>query len=215
MGVSSSATLITAPNGTPQAAVEGALTSLAGNAGNREIMMPILSAGCMAHGTATSKPGALKAIFSRCIVPQSGKVKDISVLNANTIAGETRVAIFDTGDAKAAEYTLLAQSAAKVQAGEFKWQGMGTLGELELKAGQHVLVAVMNSSTGSFTALTGIRKESAELPTGYLPCPGGALPKLLAEKTYGSLAFTTITEAELVAGGGEAETPVSVVVRIS
>lgn len=178
------------------------------------LMMPLLAGGAPVSSN-ESKGGALVAVFSRAIVPITGKIKDVSVLNGATIAGESNLAIFDTGDAKAGEYTLLAESGAKAHSGANKWQSMGTLGELTVTAGQHVLLMIVNSSTGSYKGTAALTTTAAELPTEYLKCVGGASPKLLGEHTFAEIKVATIKEAELTAGNASNSAAPMIVARIS
>ncbi len=138
---------------------------------------------------------ALHAHFTRAVVPVTGTIQDISIVNS-TVLGNANVAIFDTGDAVAGKYTLLAESGSKVQVGKEEFQSMGTLGGLALKAGQHVMLAAMSSGGGNFLG-TPEGPIANALPSEYLKVAGGASPKLAGEHTYAELKFATIAEAEL------------------
>lgn len=171
------------------------------------VLMPILAQGSPYPATTKLIGTAFKAWFMRAIVPVSGKLKEVSVFNGATVAGNTRVAIFDTGDAVAGKYTLLKQSASTPMSGASVWQTMGALEEPTLTAEQHVLLAIMTDSTtaifGYSAALANLpfNAAAAQLPTNYMAVPGGAAPKAGGTKTYGSLAYATITEAELEVPG--------------
>ncbi len=165
----------------------------------------------MPTGAAKAIGIAFRGVFQRAIVPVSGKLKDLSVFNGGTVAGETRLAIFDTGDAVAGKYTLLKQSAATVMAGAAAWQSFGALEEPSLTAGQHIMLAIMNSTTtATFDSTnTPIIGAATSLPAGYLPVAGGASPKLMGVRTFASLAYETITEAQLT---GETTMPAFVII---
>lgn len=170
-------------------------------ASDPNVLMPIMAQQSPAATASGIIATSFKAVFLRAVVPITGKLKDISVYNGVTVNGETRVAIYDTGDAVAGKYTLLKQSAATAMAGVNSWQSLGTLEELSLTAGQHILMAVMNSgTTATYGVVNGALVGAQQLPASYLPAAGGASPKLIAAHTFGSLAFATITEAELESG---------------
>jgi hypothetical protein len=164
------------------------------------VLLPIVACGSPQPYVLAAIGTANRALAVRCIVPKTGKIKDISVWNGTTNNGNTRVAIFDTGDAATGKYTLLKQSAAVAQAGENKWQSLGSLEELEVTAGKEIVVMIMNSGTTGEYGLcekTASGTATAELPESYLPVTGGALPKLKGAHTFSSGAFETITEAQL------------------
>jgi hypothetical protein len=164
------------------------------------VLLPIVAGGSPQPYVLASIGTANRALAVRCIVPKTGKIKDISVWNGTVNNGNTRIAVFDTGDAATGKYTLLKQSAAVAQSGENKWQSLGNLEELEVTAGKEIIVMVMNSGTTGEYGLcekTTSGTATAELPEGYLPVTGGALPKLKGAHTFSSTAFEAITEAQL------------------
>jgi hypothetical protein len=145
---------------------------------------------------------AFKAIFQRCIVPNTGKIRDISVWNGATVNGNNRVAVFDVGDAVAGKYTPLWEGAETAMAGANGWQSLGAP-ELAVEQGQEIMLALMNSGTTATFGLYGslLNTAAAELPAGYLPVSGGAAPKISAFREYTELKYAAATEAQLQKGG--------------
>lgn len=143
-------------------------------------------------------PTKFVAMFVRCVVPATGTVKDVSVLNASA-TGEVRGAIYDTGEAAEGEYSLLAQSTAEAQGTASKWQSLGSFSELALHAGQQIMLGVMGSEEGTkfwASIATASASGSRELPASYLA--GSVKPKLVGIKKFASLAFSaTLTDAEM------------------
>lgn len=166
------------------------------------VLMPVVARGAPIPTSYTVPGTANKMSFVRAIVPSSGKIKDISIPNGEVVAGNVRVAVYDTGDASPGKYTLLWQSAVIAQAGAKGWQSMGAP-ELTVTPNQEVMLGVMQSSA---TASFGIATNNAssfpsKLPASYMPVAGGTEPKLAAIHTGSSLEFpASLTEAEMEAG---------------
>lgn len=162
-----------------------------GVSGIPNLLLPIAVGGTPVVKENAAIGTAFKAYFERCIVPSTGHIKDISAWNGATVNGNSRAAILDVGETEAGHYTVLWESGEVAQTGASAWQSLGAP-ELAVKAGQHVLVALMNSGTTATygkTATNFVANGNAQLPASYLPTPGGASPKLIGAHTFGSLSF--------------------------
>ncbi len=144
---------------------------------------------------------AKKARFMLFVIPKATTKLKIWVKNGTVVKGNTRVGVYDTGQAAANEYTPLVQVEA-AQAGASAWQ----LLELEhsFTAGQIVVIGVMNSTTEGTYALY------ASLPSALCAeCPEGAfgsgtavtIPKLLAVHEFAAMEFVKLTAAQMEASG--------------
>jgi hypothetical protein len=169
------------------------------------LLLPIKAGGDPTPSAAPAIGTAFKAVFQRAIVEADGKIKDVSVWNGAVVNGNTRIAIFDVGEAEAGKYTVLWESASTAQAGENTFQSLGAP-ELSVTYGQHVLFAVMNSGTTGTYGRAGAAPTSSvasKLPASYLPSAGGAEPKIIGTRTFSELSFggvgVKITEAQLLA----------------
>jgi len=155
---------------------------------------------------------AFRAFFQRVIIPKTGTLHDLAIFNGSTVAGNHNVAVYDTGDASAGHYTPLWSSGSVAATGTNSWQVVGDPA-LSVTAGQQLLLSFMNDSTtttfgiGSAYSLS----AAAQLPTNFIPTAGGALPKLIGTFTFGSLAYSTLTEANLSASPN----PYMVIARIA
>ena len=178
---------------------EGKPVSLTPNIGSNVVMQPILLGGALGLGTLVElRPAGKVAYFARAVVPQSGELADLSILNAAISGGtEWKAAILDTGDTNAGEYTVLAESGIVLQAEENKWQSYGALGGVVLTAGQHVLIGVMPKIEAGFISGAKITNSAAQLPSGYLAVPGGAPPTLMGKHKSSSFAFENFAFAAL------------------
>jgi hypothetical protein len=163
------------------------------------IFIPVVAGGFPLPAASSAPATANRGFFARAICPKTGKLKALMVWNASTVAGNTRLAIFDTGNATEGKYTLIAQSAAEAMTGESKWQEFPIPAEPEVIAGTEYNFAMMTSSTTATfgTCLAAISGSPYELPEKWLPVAGKALPKLAGAHTFSELAFSTIAEANL------------------
>ncbi|MGO9759969.1 MAG: hypothetical protein ACLP1Q_01750 [Solirubrobacteraceae bacterium] len=156
---------------------------------------------------------AKRARFRMMVVPKEGKITKMWIRNGTVAKGNTRVAIFDTGQKAVGEYSLLVQSTEVAQTGTNTWQ-LIELPEHTYTAGQVIMVAVMNSSTeGSYgTAKAPLVKTTAELPEGALGASVAvAVPKLVAGHTFATFEFAAVAVANLEA---EASGGVAMIARV-
>lgn len=105
------------------------------------MLMPIMSLGSP-RGRENTYLFAEKGFLARAIIPKTGKLKDLVVLNASAGKCELRAAIYDCGQAAAKTLTRLGQGVTKTQGEAGKFQSLGSLGEPVLTAGQHVMLGV-------------------------------------------------------------------------
>lgn len=165
-----------------------------GEAGNSPngVLMPITACGCPVAISSAAIGIASRGFFMRSVVPKAGKIRDITIWNGATVAGNVRAAILDLGEAHAGKYTVLWEGETLAQGTTNTEQSLGAP-ELTVVSGQELLLALMSSSTTATFGRTVLSVPAAavglQLPTNYLPAAGGALPKLVGAHTYSSFSF--------------------------
>ena len=176
------------------------------------LVLPIASGGPKIT-TTTAIGTAFKAVLVRVVIPKTGTLHDVSVYNGTTVSGNHNVAVYDTGNASAGSYTPLWSSGSVAASGTSAWQVVGDPA-LSVTAGQQLMLAFMNDGTTStigFDASGYVSGTAAQLPTNFIPTTGGALPKLVASFTFGSLVYSTVAEVSL----GTYGTPYTIIARVA
>lgn len=162
-------------------------------------------------GTGAFNEEANGGVFTRMVAPITGTVANLSVLTPDA-TGELRAAILDCGQTVATEYTLLAESSSVAKKAE--WTSMGTMGGLEVTAGQNYMVGAMPSETGGkFTGLQTITIVGCKLPAETLGTTSES--KVIGKHKYGEYKFATLKEAELEAPASGANQAPAILVRIT
>lgn len=145
---------------------------------------------------------AFRAFFARCIAPITGTLHDITVFNGTVVNGNHNAAVFDTGQTEAGHYSPLWESGSVAAAGENKPQVVGDPA-LAVTAGQHLMLAIMNSGTTHKYGEVPTASHSGwmQLPGSFAPTGGGASPKMLAQHNYAELKYAALAEAEMEVQG--------------
>lgn len=179
-----------------------------------KLVTPIYSPSPIPNSEKTT--GKYEAIFARVVIPKSGVLHDLSVYQGATSVGKHRVAVYDTGAAKAKGYRLLWQGAEEEHGTLKEWQKLGSP-ELSVSAEEVLLFAVMNNeTTHTYGAASAPSSAiSTQLPEGFIATPGETLPKLCGNHTFGALSYgtagiTEIEEANLI----HSSIPVIIIARI-
>lgn len=162
------------------------------------IMVPMMSLGSVCGREGAYQPPALKILFSRMIVPKTGKLADLSIYNLTKNAGIIRVGLYDCGQAANKVFTQIGSpSATAEQGGATKYQSFGSLGAPSLIAGQHLVFGLAHTGTMGFGATFTGPLEG--LPESYLPgrVPGYTAMKYLTALTEALTFPATIAEASM------------------
>jgi hypothetical protein len=128
---------------------------------------------------------ANRAVYNLIRLPKKGTLHEVVVWNGGTVNGEHNVAVIDTGQSKAGEYTVLWESKGVKAEGENKWQSLGEPGLGVEEVGRHLFLAIMNSGT---THTFGVQPEAISNAAPLLPA-GFAIPRLMGAHTFGSLSY--------------------------
>lgn len=145
---------------------------------------------------ATAVGTAFKAYQALVVAEATGILKTLYIFNGNTVAGETRVAVFDTGQATSGKYKLLGQSAAVAPNGTNKWQAIELAAGVPVVAGQALVLSAMSSATthqlGFGTSFQGA--SNAALPASVLAnvASGMGVVPWVGAHLFGSLAFADV-----------------------
>lgn len=163
----------------------------------RKLLFPLVYENGVVSGE-TALGTANKAQFARARAREAGVLKSIWVANGATVAGNTMAAIFDTGQAKAGEYSPLWSGEAVLMAGASKWQMLGEP-KLTVTPNQEILLGFMSSSTtatfGRGSAL--LNAAYSELFENALVLPSGAKPKLAGTRSYTEAKWAAFVEVNL------------------
>lgn len=126
----------------------------------------------------------------RVTIPFTGVLHDVSVCSLIAQSGNHMLGVYDTGGTR----TRLAESASMtVTYGWNTWDPA-----LAVTAGQQLdLVHICDNATAQFLRVQLTDTPAAELPAGFDPVTGGALPKTNWQFSVGSFTLpATVTEAQ-------------------
>lgn len=149
------------------------------------------------QGQATASAGSVytanRVYMCRFVIPYDGTIADIyyyvAVQNGNYLMG-----LYDTGDALASSYTLLASKTSTAVPAANMWRSFWQPAQA-VTAGQHINVAlVLDGTTANLGVRTAAQAGIYQTPD-FLPS-GGALMKMFAMRDAGSFTMpSAITEA--------------------
>lgn len=134
--------------------------------------------------------GANSGWACRVVMPKAGKLHDLAVW-VTTQAGNHRIGVYDTGDALAANRTLLSDTGSVAVAAVNAWQIVGDP-NLTVTSGQELDLCWLPDGASQIAFNAGPTTPAQMLlPTSFFPAPGGALPKLTWTRAFGAFAFAT------------------------
>lgn len=131
---------------------------------------------------------ANKAWFGRVVVPEAGVLEKLKVFLSSVVAGETKGAIFDCGEAHAGNITVLWESSAQTFSSSEK-EKLAELGnpKLSVVQNQQLIFGLMSTST---TATFGRTQAGfsgwVELGEGFLPSSANLSGRLAGQHEYGA-----------------------------
>jgi hypothetical protein len=145
-------------------------------------------------GTISTTPGTAIVYGRRVIIPRSGTLTDLSLYFISGVAN-VYVGVYDTGDASIGYKTLLGVSGnTAIPTGGNIWGTFSVTtpvggNPVVLKAQQQIdLAIVFNTNTPVFSEDNFNSAAEGQLPSSFLPAPGGAPPKLSWSYSMGSYA---------------------------
>lgn len=164
------------------------------------IMAPIVMGGFPRFIT-TFAPGANAMRLVRCVALKTGDLRHLTYAVA-TQAGNVILAVYDTGDLSAGNYSRLYQSGA-VAVGGVGFQTIDPgVGACPVILGKHYLLAIIfSSATAAYVVDSTLNSTLwGQLPSQFLSVPGGAAAKTVGAHAPGShTAPATISEAGVAA----------------
>ncbi len=163
--------------------------------------MPGIAGTC--HPNAASAgatwPLANRACGARVVIPKTGVLHDLSIY-PTVASGNIDIGIYDTGDASPGNYTRLYSRGAVACPTAGQWNVIGDPA-LPVTAGQQ-LVFMLSCDNVTAAVLRQGTGNANTLPAGFMPCPGGALPKLTDFAATSHPLPASIAEVNMLSTGG-------------
>lgn len=175
------------------------------------LVLPMVAAGnLLVPSTIVTTTNRIYVVRAR--MPKSGRLRDLSCF-VTTKSGSGKALVYDTGDAASGKRTKLFDSGFKAVASENAWNVLGDP-DIEVERGDQLDLAIQFDNAvvvpGRFGA--GAHANGSQLPTGFNPVAGGALPKMWAFfDPGGATAPAAVDEAALEKSGSA----LAIIARIS
>ena len=154
--------------------------------------------------TAVGAPATAGRIFlERCIVPLTGRLRDICIFIGSVANGNMMFGVYDVGDAAAGVVTKLWDSGVVANGSLNQWRAFDP--NLAVTSGQHIQLAfVCDSTNATFGRNTAGNSPNpwGSLPAGWLPTPNGVAAKPVGMWSSGVLDLPpTIADTNIINTG--------------
>jgi hypothetical protein len=146
---------------------------------------------------------AFRAFFCLVVIEKTGHITEILVPNG-AVVGNSRAAVFDTGQAEAEHFSVLGETETTKQTGANVFQSIAPISPVAVTAGQVVLLGVMNDATGGLTAQYGFGPAFTTGTLGALPVgllagyPSSSGGQIIGNRTFPEMKFAKMTKAQFL-----------------